>query len=153
MGSPRRQDTKLESEGAEFMVLGLLLIEKINCFKSYTRFAGYDLTAVNPTSGKSARIQVKSRWATDYDRSFPIKNFDSDFVVLVALNRGYRFRKSKRISDLNAGRKPPQFYCFPTGIVQKAQNQGDKWGKVHINKIKNLSVYEEAWSLIRDFIA
>lgn len=59
----RRQDTKLESAGAEFMVLGMLLVEGIHCFKAYTHFVGYDLTAVNPISGKSARIQVKSRWA------------------------------------------------------------------------------------------
>jgi hypothetical protein len=58
--SKARQNTKLESEGAEFIVLGLLLIEGIHCFKAYTNFAGYDLTAVNPTSGKSARIQVKN---------------------------------------------------------------------------------------------
>ena len=65
MASNKRQDTKLESEGAEFMVLGMLLIEGIHCFKAYTNFAGYDLVAANPASGKTARIQVKSRWATE----------------------------------------------------------------------------------------
>ncbi len=87
----RRQDTKLEAEGAEFLVLGLLLIEGVHCFKAYTNFAGYDLVAIDAGTDRSARIQVKSRWATDYDRSFPIRNFDCDFVVLAALNRGYRF--------------------------------------------------------------
>jgi hypothetical protein len=42
-----RQDTKLESEGAEFIALGLLLTEGIRCFKAYTNFAGYDLVAMN----------------------------------------------------------------------------------------------------------
>jgi hypothetical protein len=74
-------------------------------------------------------------------------------VVLAALNRGYRFRKVKNGAESNEGRKPPQFYCFPTDVVKKAQNQGDKWGKVPIYKIDNLPHYEEAWFLIRDFLA
>lgn len=119
-----RQNTKLESEGAEFMVLGQLLIEGIQCFKAYTNFAGYDLVAVYPETGKNARIQVKSRWATDYDRSFPIKNFGCDFVVLVALNRGYRFGKAKKVEE-ETGRKSPQFYCFPIALVAAAQNKKD----------------------------
>ena len=84
-----RKDTKLEAAGAEFLVLGCLLIEGVACYKAYINFPGYDLTAVNPETKKVARIQVKSRWATDYDRSFPIKSFECDFVVHVALNRGY----------------------------------------------------------------
>ena len=70
---PKKQDTKLESEGAEFLVLGLLLIEGIASYKAYINFPGYDLTAVNPETKRVARIQVKSRWATDYDTSFPLK--------------------------------------------------------------------------------
>ena len=60
----QRQNTKLESEGAEFLVLGNLLIEGISCYKSYINFPGYDLVAVTPDRSKTARIQMKSRWAT-----------------------------------------------------------------------------------------
>ena len=42
-----RKDTKLESERAEFLVLGRLLLEKITAFKTYTNFPGYDLIAPN----------------------------------------------------------------------------------------------------------
>jgi hypothetical protein len=56
----RRQNTRLESEGAEFLVLGNLLIEGVSCFKAYTNFKGYDLVAVNPETGKTARIQVRA---------------------------------------------------------------------------------------------
>jgi hypothetical protein len=146
-----RQDTKLESEGAEFMVLGQLLIEGIHCFKAYTNFAGYDLVAVNPETGKTARIQVKSRWATDYDRSFPIKNFNCDYVVLAALNRGYRFSKAKT-TTAEDGRKSPQFYCFPIEVVSSAQTKTDKWGKVPIYRIPNVETYESAWHLISQFL-
>jgi hypothetical protein len=143
-----RKDTKLESEGAEFMVLGLLLIEKIHCFKAYTNFAGYDLIAINPVSQRQARIQVKSRWATDYNRRFPIKNFNCDFVVHAALNRGKK--KDDQTGEL--GKKQPLFYCFPIGVVKAAQDPKSTWGMVAIDKIPNLRTYENAWNLIRDFV-
>ena len=56
-----RQDTKLESEGAEFLVLGQLLIRGINTYKTYTNMPGYDLVATRPAKNTSVRIQVKSR--------------------------------------------------------------------------------------------
>ncbi len=108
----KRQNTKLESEGAEFLVLGNLLIAGISCYKAYVNFPGYDLVAVNPDKSKTARIQVKSRWATNYDKSFPIKNFECDFVVHVALNRGFRFGKSLKNGD--SGVSDPNFYVSPT---------------------------------------
>jgi hypothetical protein len=145
-----RQDTKLEAEGAEFLVLGQLLLEGISCFKAYTRFPGYDLIAVNPENSRSARIQVKSRWATDYDRSFPIKNFECDFVVLAALNRGYRFRKKPTADD--NGRRSPQFYVFPVDVVRAAQNVGHIWGKVPIYRIPEAGGYIDNWQLIVDFL-
>jgi hypothetical protein len=152
--SKKRQDTKLESEGAEFLVVGMLLVEGIQCFKAYTNFQGYDVVAVNPVSKKTARIQVKSRWATDYDRSFSIKNFDCDFVVLAALNRGYRFRKAPVDGDAGSnGRKPAQFYCFPVDVVRAAQSEKSKWGKVPIYKIPNCDSYMDRWDLVRNFIA
>lgn len=77
----RRHDTKLEAEGAEFLVFGMLLVDGLKAFKAYTNFAGYDLVALEPGTCRSARIQVKSRWATNYDRSFAIKNFDCDSVL------------------------------------------------------------------------
>lgn len=105
-----RLDTKLEAEGAEFLVLGLLLIEKITCFKAYTNFAGYDLVAVNTESDKTARIQVKSRWASNSSQLL-IKNFDCDFVVYVRLNRGMRN------NDLT--KSDPEFYFLPVEVVKK----------------------------------
>jgi hypothetical protein len=82
-----RQDTKLESQGAEFLVLGQLLIEGIPAYKTYTNLRGYGLVATWPETNRVARIQVKSRWATTAPH-FLIKNVDEcDFVALVRLNR------------------------------------------------------------------
>ena len=63
----KRKDTKLVSTGAEFIVLGKLLLHEIQTYKTYVNFEGYDLVSVNPDKGKSAKIQVKS------------KNFVNDF--------------------------------------------------------------------------
>lgn len=146
----KKQDTKLESEGAEFLVLGLLLVEGVSAYKAYINFPGYDLTAVNPDTKKVARIQVKSRWATDYDTSFPLKNLDCDFVVHVALNRGYRFGKKKNIKD--NGIKPPTFYIFPVDIIARARNEKG-WNKVQIKKVENLDSYIDNWQLIKDYLS
>ena len=90
-----RLDTRLESEGAEFLVLGQLLLSKIPSYKTYTNMPGYDLVATNPESSTSAKIQVKSRWRTGAN-GFPIKNFDCDFIVVVLLNRGSKDGKKGR---------------------------------------------------------
>ena len=124
-----RQDTKLEAEGAEFLLLGMLLIEGITCYKAYTNTAGYDLVAVDPYRARSARIQVKSRWATDYDRSFPIRNFNCEFVVLAALNRGYRFRRNRAGAEVEDGRGGPRLYCFPVDAVRAAQRPDQQLGQ------------------------
>lgn len=146
----KKQDTTLETEGAEFLVLGLLLVEGIFTYKAYVNFPGYDLTSVNTETKKVARIQVKSRWATDYDTSFPLKNLDCDFVVHVALNRGYRFGKKKRIND--DGIKSPTFYIFPINIIAKARNEKG-WNKVQIKKVENLNDYIDNWKLIKDYLS
>jgi hypothetical protein len=148
--SSPRLNTRLEAEGAEFLVLGNLLIEGITCYKAYVNFRGYDLLALNPEQSRIARIQVKSRWATDYDRSFSIKNFDCDFVVHVALNRGYRFGKVPKEGD--RGIKEPLYYVFPTQVVRAAQNVGDKWGKVTISNIADVEHYRSNWNLIADYL-
>ena len=121
-----RQDTKLESEGAEFLVLGQLLIEGIPAYKTYTNLRGYDLVAVWPETNRSARIQVKSRWATDANH-FLIKRFDCDFVVLVRLNRGYRFSgTNKRALEQ---KNDPEFYVLPVSHAEAKTKKGG-WGKI-----------------------
>lgn len=146
-----RQDTKLESEGAEFLVLGHLLIEGVPCYKAYTNFRGYDLIATSPEKGRIARIQVKSRWATDYDKSFPIKNYDCDFIVHVALNRGYRFGKRGKGDDV--GVREPEYFVFPTEVIRKARNPKSAWGKTSIRTVPELDQYRSNWKLIAGFLA
>lgn len=55
MPKPPRLDTKLESDAAEFLVLGRLLLERVPTYKSYVNYPGYDFIAVNPELNTSAR--------------------------------------------------------------------------------------------------
>jgi hypothetical protein len=144
-----RLDSQLESQGAEFLVLGALLTEGVVAYKSYTNTPGYDLIATNPARNTSCRIQIKSRWATDYDRGFLIKNLDSEFVVFVALNRGYRYRMAG--SKNGSGRKPPEFYVFPTAMLKEVP-RSEGWGKLFLRNIKDVESYANRWDLIATYL-
>jgi hypothetical protein len=145
-----RLDTYLESSGAEFLVLGHLLIEGIQAFKAYRNFPGYDLVATSPETNRSCRIQVKSRWATDFDGGFPIKNFECDFVVFVALNRGLRYHKTK--SRPEDATQKPDIFVFPVDVIRNAQRPGSAWGKVFLRDIETVEQYVDNWDAIKVFL-
>tara|TARA_R110002049_G_scaffold188251_7_gene356616 strand:- start:11493 stop:11918 length:426 start_codon:yes stop_codon:yes gene_type:complete len=138
-----RLNTKLEAEGAEFLVLGQLLLHKIATYKTYTNMPGYDLVATSPESNRSAMIQVKSRWRTGA-AGFPIKNFDCDFVVVVLLNRGSKDGKKEVF--------PPRYFVFPVAVIEAAP-RSENWGKVNLKSIPRYEEYEEKWNLVKEFLA
>ena len=142
-----RRDTKLESEGSEFLVLGHLLLEKITAFKTYTNFPGYDLIATSAENNTSARIQVKSRFQTNWD-GFIIKNLDCDFVVFVTLNRGYS--KPKKNGD--TGIRDPDFYVFPISYIMEVRDPNNDWGKIVRKRLIDIEKFKDQWSLISDFL-
>jgi len=143
-----RLDIRLEAAGAEFLVLGRLLLEGVQSFKAYTNFPGYDIIAASPEHNASCQIQVKSRWATDYDGGFPIRHFGCDFVVLAVLNRGYRYRKRAG----GDGVRPPEFYMFPVEVVRAAQDLRSKWGKVFLRNMADPGQYLEDWQAVKQFL-
>ncbi len=137
-----RQNTQLESEGAEFLVLGQLLIQGIPSYKTYTNMPGYDLVATDPDRNRAARIQIKSRWKTKAE-GFIIKNFDCDFVIVVKLNRGSK--------DGKADILPPEYFVLPVDVAE-ALPRTEGWGKVSFSNIPELETYRSNWDLIRDFL-
>lgn len=137
-----RLDTRLESEGAEFLVLGALLLERIPTYKTYTQMPGYDLVATNAKRHRSARIQVKSRWGTGTS-SFPIKSFDCDFVVFARLNRGNK-AGTGTVRD-------PEFFVFPVQVLRSLPRTKG-WSKVAVTGVKNWKAYKSRWDLIRAFL-
>lgn len=147
MTTKKRRDTKLESDAAEFLVLGRLLLEGVLTYKSYVNYPGYDLVAVNPDKNTSARIQVKSRYRTDWD-GFIIKNFECDFVVFVALNRGYA--KPKKNGD--NGISEPAFYVLPISYVRAVRDPKNEWGKITRSRLKGIERYRDNWDQIKKFL-
>lgn len=147
MHEKTRLDTKLESDAAEFLVLGRLLLERVPTYKSYVNYPGYDLVAVNPARNSSARIQVKSRYRTDWD-GFIIGNLDCDFVVFVALNRG--FAKAKKSGE--TGVRDPEFYVLPISYVQAARDPKNAWGKIVRSRLADIGQYRDNWNRIIAFL-
>lgn len=141
----KRKDTRLESEGAEFLVLGNLLLNCIPSYKTYTNMPGYDIVATNPENNLSVKIQVKSRYRTNWD-GFIIKNFDSDFVIFVTLNMGY----SRIKKDGRSGIKDPDYYVFPIHYVKDVRNPESKWGKITKSRLINFEEYKNKWDLIKN---
>ena len=138
-----RQNTQLEAAGAEFLVLGHLLIQGIAAYKTYTNQAGYDLIATNPTHHTVARIQVKSRWKTN-DDGFIIQNFDCDFVVVALLNRGIKHRTHEI--------KAPEFFVFPVDELESLP-RSSRWGKITFRRIPQFESYRNRWDYIEQFLA
>ncbi len=142
----KRRDTTLEAEGAEFLVLGHLLTLGIPAYKAYNRNAGHDLVAVNPDVNASARIEVKSRWASDAHWNMGTKAVGAtDFYVYVRLNQGSGYQG--RAAEIRA----PEFYILPEDIAQALPKTG--WQQARLNKLPDIAFYRERWDLIRDFLA
>ena len=140
--SSHRLNTQLESAGAEHLVLGTMMIEGIPSFKAYANAKGYDLIAVNPDANLSCRIQVKSRWQTKPD-GFPIRNFETDFVVIALLNRGSKNGKVRAT--------PPSIYVVPVDVIAALPRTTD-WGKISFSKFKDMEQYLDRWDLVRLFL-
>lgn len=148
-----RLNTQLQATGAEYLVLGHLLIQGIQAYKAHLNHPGYDLVAVNPDSQQACRIQVKSRFATDHGGGFPISNFDCDFVIFVALNRGYRYGKSKiKVTD-ESGVLEPALYVLPVDKVKDAQKQTASWNKVYLKDIAGAELALNDWKQISQFLS
>jgi len=137
-----RQNTKLESEGAEFLVLGHLLMHRILSYKTYTNMPGYDLVATSPEHNTSARIQVKSRWRTGAP-GFIIKNFNCDFVIVARLNRGNKRGTGKVLA--------PEYFIFPARLLEKVPRT-EGWGRMDFRDIPDIEKYRDAWHRIQEFL-
>ena len=91
---------------------------------------------------------MKSRYATDFDDGFPISNFECDFVVFVALNRGYRYGKAGVAGD--TGITAPVFYVFPVNVIKAARKETVTWQKVYLRDIAQVGQYINGWDRIAD---
>ena len=109
----------------------------ILAYKAPPNNEGHDLICIHPDPrhipqpGELAqiRVQVKSRYATDCDRGFPVKEVSLDafdFLIVVFLNIGKFFGKN----DGSSGDREPEFYTFPREFIKERHDLTSSWQKV-----------------------
>ena len=131
------------SQGAEFLVQGYLMRRNILTYKAPPNNEGYDLICIHPDPRRATRqirVQVKSRYATDCDRSLQItrKTFAAfDFMIAAFLNIGNFLAKRKH--DCLEGRHEPEFYTLPITFIKEHHDDSSSWEKI---RLRNLAIEE-----------
>jgi hypothetical protein len=121
------------SHGAEFLVMGYLMRRNILAYKAPPNNEGYDLICIHPDPRKvtrQIRVQVKSRYASDSDMAFPVKEktFGAfDFLIAVFLNVGLFYRK-RSVPEQSW----PEFYTLPVEFVRQHHYKPSKWEKLRL---------------------
>jgi len=130
------------SAGAEYLVMGHLMRRNILTYKAPPSNEGYDLICIHPDPRykrkrgqlSQVRVQVKSRYATDCDRGFPVKeaSLDAfDFLIIAFLNIGRFYGRH----DGSTGSADPEFYTLSADFVREHHDTTSSWQKV---RLKNL---------------
>jgi hypothetical protein len=116
----------LMHEAAEHLVMGHLLRRNIFAYKAPPNNEGYDLVCIHPNPRRRSpivRIQVKSRYQTDGDRSVFVRKetFRAfDFLVIALLNVGWYYSDARRPSK---GRAVPEFITLPRSVARRLYYQ------------------------------
>jgi len=132
------------SAGAEYLVMGYLMRRNILTYKAPMNNEGYDLICIHPDprytpkefQKSQIRIQVKSRYATDCNRSFPLKEKSLDafeYLVVAFLNIGKFY--GKNIGE--TGYKEIDFYTLPNEFIRKHHNKSSSWEKVMLKPLES----------------
>ncbi len=116
----------LMHDAAEFLVMGHLLRRNILTYKAPPRNEGYDLICMHPDPRRRAkvvRVQVKSRYQTDCDKSVFVRGpaFSAfDFLIIVLLNIGWYF--DRECTRPRIGRQDVEFITLPRSAAKRLYN-------------------------------
>src|SRR5205823_337169 len=94
--------------------------------------------------GRQVRVQVKSRFATDSDRGFPLRaaSLDAfDFVLVAFLNIGFYMKKAGS-GPARAGAQPPEYYTLPAAFAREHHRVAGGWERV-LTRGLDLSPYRD----------
>jgi len=127
------------SAGAEHLVMGYLMRRNILAYKAPPNNEGYDLVCIHPDprhvprdgEQPQVRVQVKSRYQTDCDRGFPVKEISLDafdFLVVVFLNIGTFYRDR----DGSEGMQAVEFYTLSNDFIRRHHDRRSSWQKVKL---------------------
>lgn len=131
------------SESAEYLVMGYLMRRNVLTYKAPPNNEGYDLICIHPDPRhklqenelSQVRIQVKSRYATDCDQGFLLKDksLDAfDFLVVVFLNIGKFYGKN----DGSDGSGELEIYTLPNEFIREHHNASTSWQKVRLRGLE-----------------
>src|SRR2546426_11422005 len=130
------------SASAEFLVMGYLMRRNILAYKAPPNNEGYDLICIHPDprhkpqgdEAAQVRVQVKSRYATDCDRGFPVKEVSLDafdFLIVAFLNIGKFYGRN----DGTQGYAEPEFYTLSNDFIRKHHDKTTSWQKVRLRNL------------------